>query len=56
MLWCLKSIHISLTLIWTLLWGPGGPKVPKMKKRGHSIEVQMSPNEGQTYMNGLKAP
>ena len=34
MLWCLKSIHISLTLIWTLLWGPGGPKVPKMKKRG----------------------
>ena len=34
MLWCLKSIHISLTLIWTLLWGPGGPKVPKKGKTG----------------------
>ena len=33
-LWCLKCIDISLTLIWTPLWGPGGPKVPKMEKPG----------------------
>ena len=31
-LWCLKCIDISLTLIRTLLWAPGGPKVPKMEK------------------------
>ena len=31
-LWCLKCIDIWLTPIWTPLWGPGGPKVPKTEK------------------------
>ena len=31
-LWCLKCIDIRLTPIWTPLWGPGGPKVPKTEK------------------------
>ena len=33
-LWCLKCIDISVTPIWTPLWGPSGPKVPKMEKPG----------------------
>ena len=33
-LWCLKCIDISLTPIWTPLWGPSGPKVPNMEKPG----------------------
>ena len=50
MLWCLKSIHISLTLIWTLLWGPGGPKVPKMKKTRNTLLKQFQVEKSRDFM------